>query len=70
MQRLERSISNKVRCDVESDAAIVETKVHDATSSAMATLVFLRMELAMRSADASSTPNPSNVVLDRDQRYF
>ena len=70
MQTLEKSITNKVRCEVESSVTTVETTVHTAIVSGMDNLVIPRMEIAMRLADFSSTRNPSSVVLDPDHRNF
>ena len=50
MQTLEKSISNKVRCEVDS---VVETRVHNSILSAMDNFVIPKMEVAMRSTDSS-----------------
>ena len=44
-----KSISDKVRCEVENVVATVKTREHDAIFSAMDDLVFLEMALSLRS---------------------
>ena len=70
MHILEKSISDRAKSDVENFVAMIETRVHDAILCAMDNLVIPRLELAMKSTDASSTRDPSIVVLDLDQRDF
>ena len=68
LQTLEKNISDKVRCELDSIVVTVETRVHDAILSAMDNLGNPSVELAIRSANVSSIRNFGGVELDRDQR--
>ena len=61
MQTLHKSISDKVKCAGEN-VATVETRVHHAILSSKDNLFLPRVELAMKSVDASSTRNPVSVT--------
>ena len=63
MQTLKRSLTNKVLSDVDNVVATVATKLHDAILAAMDSLVVPRVELAMKSVNATSGRNPGSVVL-------
>ena len=70
-QTPEKSISEKVRIEVEIVVATVETALHEAILSAMDNFVYPRRELATISVCISSTCNFSiRVILDPDQRDF
>ena len=70
MQTLERKFSNKVPFEVGNAIAMIETTLYDATLASINNLVFSRVELAIRSANASLTLNPGRVVFDPDKRNF
>ena len=70
MQVLEKSVSDKVTCEVEKVTATVETIVHDAILSAMDNWVTPQLELAMRSVGVFLKLNPKSVVLFQDQADF
>ena len=55
---------------MNSVVSTVETRVYDAISAAMDILVIPRLELAIMSAEASYTRNPSSIGLDPDDRGF
>ena len=54
MHTLEQNIVSKVRTEVDKVMTAVKTRVQDAVLTAIESLVFLRVELAMKSANASS----------------
>ena len=70
LQKRENIISDKVRCELDNAVPTVGTRVHYVILSPMDNLVFHRVELEIRSSNASSTCNPSSAVLDPDQRDF
>ena len=66
MQKLEKNISEKVRCEVHNVVAALEIRVHDAILSGTDNPVIPGVEFAIGPANA----NPSSVVLNPDQRAF
>ena len=70
MHTRENNIVNKVRCEVDNLMTSVETRVQDAVLTAMENLVNPRVELAMKSVNASSGRGVSNVVMDPDRKAF
>ena len=70
MYRLEKNIVNDVRREVDSVMTTVEKRVHDAVLTAIESLVIPRIELAMKSVNASSVSGVDSVVLDPDPREF
>ena len=62
MQTLHKIISDKVKCAAENVVATVETRVHHAILSSKDNLFLPRVELAMKSVDASSTRIPVSVT--------
>ena len=67
---LEKNIADKVRREVDEVITLVEIRVQDAVLTAMENLVICRVELAMKSVDASSGRGMDSVVLDPDRRVF
>ena len=67
---LEKIITGRVRNEVDSVMATVETRVHDAILNAMDTLVFPGVDLAMKSVNVSSRRDIGSVVPDPNQRVF
>ena len=67
---LVKNLDSKVRTEVDSVMTMVETRVQDAVMIPMEILVFLRVELASKSGNASSGHGVGSVVLDPDQRFF
>ena len=63
MQTLERTLTNKVLSEVDNVVATVATKIHDAILAAMDSFVISRVELAMKSVNATSGRYPGSVVL-------
>ena len=59
-----------MRTEVDSVMTRVETRVQDAVLTALENLVIPRVELAMKSVNASSGRRVDSVVLDCDQRDF
>ena len=53
MQTLEKSIYDKVSCEVDSVVALVETRIHNSVLSAIDNFVIPKVEGAMRSTDSS-----------------
>ena len=70
MHTLEEHIVSQVRSEVDCVMTTVETRVQDAVLTAIESLVILRIELAMKSANASSEPNLDGSVSEPDQRDF
>ena len=67
---LEKNIVNKVRSEVDNVMTSVETRVQDAVLTAIENIVILRMELAMKSANAHSEQSVDGNVLEHEQRDF
>ena len=70
MHTLERNVVDKSRSEVDSVMTTVETRVQDAVLSAIEDLVLPRVELAMKSINASSGRDADSVVPDPDWRDF
>ena len=70
MHTREENIFSKVRSEVDNAMITVETRVQDAVLTAIQNLVIPRVELAMKSADASSGRSIGGNVLEPDQRDF
>ena len=70
MHTLEENIGSKVRIEVDGVMTTVETKVQDAVLTAIESLVILRVELGMKSINASSRQSQDGNVLEADQRDF
>ena len=70
MHKLENNIVSKVQNEEDSVMTTVETRVQDAMMSQIENLVIPRVELAMKSVNASSGHELGSVVLDRNQRDF
>ena len=70
MYTLEKIIVSKVRREVDSVMTTVETRVQDAVLAANESLAIARVELAMKSANASSKRSVDGNVLELDQRDF
>ena len=70
MYTLEENIVSKVRSVVDNVITSVETRVQDAFLTAIENLVFPRVELDMKSANAPSERCVDGNVLEADQRYF
>ena len=69
-QAIERNISDRVHGEVDNVVAEDETRVHDAFLTAVESLVVPRVEVAMKSINASSGRDPESVVLDPGLRVF
>ena len=54
MQKLERSIFDRVRSEVGNAVSTVKARVHGTILAAMDSLVIPRVELAMKSVNVSS----------------
>ena len=54
MQSIERSITDRVCCEVDNMVVTVDTRVHDAILASMDCLIISRVDLAMKSVDVSS----------------
>ena len=67
---LEENIVSKVRSEVDNMMTSGETKVQKAVLTAIENLVFPRVELAMKSANAHSGQSGDGNVLEPDQRDF
>ena len=65
MQILEKNNYDQVRCEVESVVTTVEIGVNGGFSASMDSVVIPEVEFVIRSANAFSTGDPSNVVFDR-----
>ena len=70
MHTLEDNIVSKVRSEVKSVMSTVETRVQDAVMTSIESLVIPRVELAMKSANASSRGSLNVIVLEFDHRDF
>ena len=70
MNTLEENFVNKVRSEVDNVMTTVEIRVQNAVLIAMENLVIPRVELAMKSTNASSGRSVDGNVLDPDQRDF
>ena len=67
---LEKNNVSKVRSGVDSVMTTVETKVQNAVLTEIGILVTPRVELAMKSVNASSGQVGGSVVIDPDQGVF
>ena len=67
---LRKNIVSKVRGEVDSVMTTVETRMQGAVLFAIENLLIPRVELAMKSVNASSGREVGSVVLDPDQRDF
>ena len=67
LHTLERSIAGTVRSEVENVMSSVQTRVQDAILTATESLVIPRVEVAMRSVNASSG-DANSVVPDPEQK--
>ena len=67
---LDKNIASKVRSEVNCAMTKVKTRVQDAVSTAIESLVILKVELAMKSANASSERNLNGNVLEPDHKDF
>ena len=65
---LEENIVSKVRSEVHSVMSAVDTKIQDAVMTAVENLVIPRVEMAIKSANASSGRSLDGNVLEPDQR--
>ena len=70
MNTLEENIVFKVRSEVDNVMTTVETRIQDALLTAMENLEIPRVELAMKSINASPGRSVDGNVLDPDQRDF
>ena len=70
MHSLEKNIVNKKRSKLDSVTTVLETRVKDAVLTVIENLVIPRVELAMKSLNASSGHWVGSVVLDPDQKEF
>ena len=70
MHILERTILGKIRSEVDNVMTTVETRVRDALLIAIGKLILPRIELAMKSFNASYGHEVGSVVLDLDQGDF
>ena len=70
MHTLEENIVSKMRSEVDSVMTTVETRVQNVVLTAIENLVIPRVELAMRSANASSGRSVDCYVLELDQGDF
>ena len=70
MNTVEENFVSKVRSEVDNVMTIVETRVKNAALTAMENLVIPRVELAMKSTNASSGRSVDGNVLDPGQRDF
>ena len=68
MHTLEENKVSKVRSDADSVMTTVENRVQDAVLNAVESLVVSRVELALKSANASSGRSVDGNVLEPDQR--
>ena len=67
---LEKNIVSEVRSEVDSVMTRLETKVQDAVLTAIKNLIFLRLQLAIKSVNASLLHGDGSVLWDRDQKDF
>ena len=70
MHTLEENIVSKVRSELDNVIVIVETRVQDALLTARESIGISRVELAMKSANASSGRSVDVNVMEPDQRNF
>ena len=70
MHALEENIDSKVRIKVDIVIITVESRFRDAVLTAIENLVIPRVEVAMKSANASSGRSVDCNVLEPDQRDF
>ena len=70
MHTLEENIVSKVRIEVDGVMTTLETRFQDAVLTAIENLVIPRVEMAMKSINASSGRNQDVNVMERDQRDF
>ena len=70
MPTLKENIVSKVRSDVNSVMTTFEIRVQDALLTAIENLVSLRVELAMKSVNASSGRTVDGNVSEHEQRDF
>ena len=70
MYTLEENIVSKVRSEVNSVMMTVETRVQDAVQTATEILVIPRVELALKSTNASSWRRGDGIALELDQRDY
>ena len=70
MHTLERNVVSEVRSDVDSVMTTIKTKVKDALMTAIENLVVPRIELAMKSFNASSGHELGSFMLDLDHMDF
>ena len=70
MHTLEQNIVSKVRTEVDKVMTAIKTRIQEAVLTAMENFVFLRVELAMKSANASSGRSVDGNVLEPDRRGF
>ena len=70
MHTLEGNVVNKVRSEVDNVMTTVKTRIQDAVLIAIKNLVIPRVELDMKSTNASSGRIVYGNVLDPDQRCF
>ena len=70
MHTLEENFFSKVRSEVDTLMTTGETRVQDAVMTALKSLVFRSVELALESVSASSGGGVGCVVLDPDQGDF
>ena len=70
MHTLEKTIADRVQSEVDSVMITVKTRVQDAVMTVIENLVILRVELAVKSVNASSRSGVVSVVLDPARRNF
>ena len=70
MHTLEENIVSKVRSEVDNAMTTGETRLQDAVLTAIEKLVIPGVELAMKSAKASSVPSVDVNVLEPGRRFF
>ena len=70
LHTLEENLVRKVQNEVDSVMTTVETRVQGAVLTAIENLVIPRIELAMKSVNASTERVEVSVVLNPDQRDF
>ena len=70
MRTLEKNIVTKIRSNVDSVMTTVETRAQNAELTVIENLILPRVELAMKSVNASSGHRVGGAVLDPDRRDF
>ena len=70
MQKSARSITDRVRSEVDNTMAVVGNRTRDATSAAIDSLAVSGVELAVKSVRRSSGRDPGTVVFHPDQKGF